>query len=83
MFERVAYERWSGRKAYHWLKFDINFKSKGNTRALDQFLTPYLIRISYMTFVMSFLKNIFTMIIKICSSLIAWWNIVLSSFYKV
>lgn len=30
MFERVAYERWSGRKVYHWLKFDINFKSKGN-----------------------------------------------------
>lgn len=30
MFERVAVERWSGRKLYHWLKFDINFKSKGN-----------------------------------------------------
>lgn len=30
MFEKVAYEKWSGRKLYHWLKFDINFKSKGN-----------------------------------------------------
>jgi len=30
MFEKVAYEQWSGRKLYHWLKFIINFKSKGN-----------------------------------------------------
>ena len=30
MFERVAHERWSGRKVYHWLKFELNFKSKGN-----------------------------------------------------
>jgi DNA invertase Pin-like site-specific DNA recombinase len=30
MFEKVAYEKWSGRKVYHWLKFDLNFKSKGN-----------------------------------------------------
>lgn len=30
MFEKVAYERWSGRKLYHWLKFDLNFKTKGN-----------------------------------------------------
>lgn len=30
MFEKVAYEKWSGRKLYHWLKFDLNFKSKGN-----------------------------------------------------
>lgn len=30
MFEKVAYEHWSGRKLYHWLKFDLNFKSKGN-----------------------------------------------------
>ncbi len=30
MFEKVANEHWSGRKVYHWLKFDINFKSKGN-----------------------------------------------------
>jgi site-specific DNA recombinase len=26
----VAHERWSGRKVYHWLKFEINFKTKGN-----------------------------------------------------
>src|SRR5690606_670414 len=25
MFEKVAYEKWSGRKLYHWLKFDLNF----------------------------------------------------------
>ena len=30
MFEKVAYEKWSGRKLYHWLKFEINFKTKGN-----------------------------------------------------
>jgi DNA invertase Pin-like site-specific DNA recombinase len=30
MFEKVAHERWSGRKVYHWLKFEINFKTKGN-----------------------------------------------------
>jgi len=27
MFEKVAYEKWSGRKVYHWLKFDLNFKT--------------------------------------------------------
>ncbi len=31
IFEKVAYEKWSGRKIYHWLKFEINFKTpKGN-----------------------------------------------------
>ncbi|MBT9151391.1 MAG: hypothetical protein DDT40_01584 [candidate division WS2 bacterium] len=30
MFEKVANEHWSGRKLYHWLKFEINFKTKGN-----------------------------------------------------
>jgi DNA invertase Pin-like site-specific DNA recombinase len=30
MFEKVANEHWSGRKLYHWLKFDINFKTRGN-----------------------------------------------------
>lgn len=30
MFEKMAYEKWSGRKIYHWLKFELNFKSKGN-----------------------------------------------------
>ncbi len=27
MFEKVAYEKWSGRKIYNWLKFDLNFKT--------------------------------------------------------
>ena len=27
IFEKVAYERWSGRKVYNWLKFDLNYKS--------------------------------------------------------
>ena len=27
MFEKVAYEKWSGRKVYHWLKFDLNFRT--------------------------------------------------------
>jgi len=30
MFEKVAHDKWSGRKLYHWLKFDLNFYSKGN-----------------------------------------------------
>ena len=30
MFEKAANEKWSGRKIYHWLKFDLNFKTKGN-----------------------------------------------------
>lgn len=30
IFEKVAYERYSGRKIFHWLKFDLNFKTRGN-----------------------------------------------------
>ncbi len=30
MFEKMAYEKWSGRKIYHWLRFDMNFKTPGN-----------------------------------------------------
>ena len=30
MFEKMAYEKWSGRKIHHWLKFELNFKSIGN-----------------------------------------------------
>jgi site-specific DNA recombinase len=31
IFEKVAYEKWSGRKIYNWLKFDMNFKTdRGN-----------------------------------------------------
>ena len=34
MFEKVAYEKWSGRKIYNWLKFDLNFKTTN-----DKYLT--------------------------------------------
>ena len=34
MFERVAYEKWSGRKLYHWLKFDLNFKTPNGNKGL-------------------------------------------------
>lgn len=34
MFEKVAYEKWSGRKLYHWLKFDLNFKTKSGNKGL-------------------------------------------------
>ncbi len=27
IFEKVAYEKWTGRKVYHWLKFELNFRS--------------------------------------------------------
>lgn len=30
MFEKMAHEKWSGRKIHQWLKFDINFKTVGN-----------------------------------------------------
>jgi site-specific DNA recombinase len=30
MFEKVAHEQWSGRKLYHWLRFDLNFHTVGN-----------------------------------------------------
>ena len=30
MFEKMAHEKWSGRKIYHWLRFELNFKSVGN-----------------------------------------------------
>lgn len=30
MFEKVAYDKWSGRKLYHWLKFEVNFRTKNN-----------------------------------------------------
>ncbi|MDE1945604.1 MAG: recombinase family protein [Patescibacteria group bacterium] len=34
MFEKVAYEKWSGRKVYHWLKFEINFKTARGNKGL-------------------------------------------------
>ena len=30
MFEKVAYEQWSGRKVYNWLRFELNFHTRGN-----------------------------------------------------
>lgn len=30
IFEKVAYEKYSGRKLYHWLKHDLNFYTRGN-----------------------------------------------------
>jgi site-specific DNA recombinase len=30
MFEKVAYEKWSGRKVYSWLRFEANFYTRGN-----------------------------------------------------
>lgn len=30
MFEKVAYERFSGRKIYNWLRFELNFHTRGN-----------------------------------------------------
>ena len=34
MFEKVAYEKWSGRKIFHWLKFDMNFKTAAGNKNL-------------------------------------------------
>ena len=30
MFERVAYEQYSGRKLYNWLRYELNFQTRGN-----------------------------------------------------
>lgn len=30
MYEKVAYEKWSGRKLYNWLRFECNFYTRGN-----------------------------------------------------
>lgn len=35
MFEKVAYEKWSGKKLYHWLKFDLNFKTANGNKNLS------------------------------------------------
>ncbi len=35
MFEKVAYQKWTGRKIYHWLKFDINFKTANGNKNLS------------------------------------------------
>ncbi len=35
MFENVAYKKWSGRKLYHWLKFDLNFKTLSGGKNLS------------------------------------------------
>jgi DNA invertase Pin-like site-specific DNA recombinase len=35
MFEKVAYEKWSGRKIYHWLKFDLNFRTLAGHKHLS------------------------------------------------
>jgi hypothetical protein len=34
MFEKFANEHWSGRKLYHWLKFDLNFRSVTSNKPL-------------------------------------------------
>ena len=35
VFEKVAYEKWSGRKVYQWLKFELNFKTAGGNKNLS------------------------------------------------
>lgn len=34
MFEKVAHENWSARKLYHWLKFELNFKTVAGNKGL-------------------------------------------------
>ena len=34
MFEKVANEKWSGRKVYHWLKFELNFRGAASNKHL-------------------------------------------------
>lgn len=30
VFEKMAYEKWSGRRIFHWLKYELNFYTRGN-----------------------------------------------------
>ena len=44
MFEKVAHEKWSGRKIYHWLKFEINFRSVTSNKGLPLSTIHQLLR---------------------------------------
>ncbi|MBU0999153.1 recombinase family protein [Patescibacteria group bacterium] len=35
IFEKVAYEKWSGRKVYNWLRFDLNFRTAAGKKHLS------------------------------------------------
>lgn len=35
VFEKVAYDKWSGRKVHNWLKFDLNLKTAGGKKNLS------------------------------------------------
>lgn len=35
MFEKVAYEKWSGRKLYNWLRFELNFRALPSKKPLS------------------------------------------------
>jgi DNA invertase Pin-like site-specific DNA recombinase len=35
IFEKVAHEKWSGRKVYNWLKFDLNYKTATSSKSLS------------------------------------------------
>ncbi len=35
VFEKVAYEKWSGRKIYNWLKFELNFRALPSKKHLS------------------------------------------------
>ncbi|MCC6199001.1 recombinase family protein [Candidatus Nomurabacteria bacterium] len=35
MFEKVAYEKWSGKKLYNWLRFDLNFRTAAGKKHLS------------------------------------------------
>jgi len=35
IFEKIAYEKWSGRRIYNWLKFDLNFKTAYGNKNLS------------------------------------------------
>lgn len=35
MFEKAAYEKWSTRKIYNWLKFDLNFRTANGNKNLS------------------------------------------------
>ncbi len=34
IFEKVAYEKWTGRKVYNWLRFDLNFRTLAGKKHL-------------------------------------------------
>ena len=57
IFEKVAYEKWSGRKIYNWLKFDLNFKTDAGNKNLSISNIYLILQNSFYYGVFEYTKN--------------------------